>query len=392
MKLDTPRIRRLIKEHDLHYCLECGKCSASCPRTLSGREYSPRMLAQKLMFQPDDLDYIQTMVWECLTCGLCTERCPSGVDFNRFILEMREALADDLGILGYRAHDGALHSWMRIMTSPDLEQDRLGWLTPDLATTDQGPVAFFTGCLPYFDVFFSNIEVDTLSLAKDSIRLLNHLGTTPVLLGNERCCGHDLLWTGDWDNFQALCRLNYEEFRDKGVQEVITSCPECYQVLAHHLPRAVPGSRLKVTYILDLLDAEAAAGRLSFQPLERKVTYQDPCRLGRGEGCYEPPRNLISRVEGLELAEMANSRQSSICCGNNAFVNCDAFSKRIQVGRLGQAKDTGADLLLTACPKCQIHLTCAMRDPVGERDLSMEMRPLVSLLAGRLRGAGETKE
>ncbi len=384
MTLDTPRIREIIKKHSLHLCLECGKCSASCPRLVAGREYSPRLLAQKLMFEPQDTAYIQSAVWECLTCGLCEERCPSGVQFNRFILELRQVLAEEAGIVGYLAHDGALHSWMRIMTSPELEQDRLGWLTPELKTASQGPVAFFTGCAPYFDVFFANLEVDTLGLARDSIRLLNRLEVEPVVLGNERCCGHDLLWTGDQENFATLCRLNYQEFKDHGVEEVITACPECYLVLHDFLPRVVPESRLKVTLLIDLLAQATAEGRLSFRPLERRVTYQDPCRLGRMAGRYQEPRSLIQSVPGLDLAEMEFSRQGALCCGNSSFVNCDAFSKRIQVERLRQAKATGAEILLTACPKCLIHTTCALRDPIKGAPPALEVRGLVGLLAEQM--------
>ena len=384
MTLDTPRIREIIKKHSLHLCLECGKCSASCPRLVAGKEYSPRLLAQKLMFEPQDTAYIQSAVWECLTCGLCEERCPSGVQFNRFILELRQVLAEEAGIVGYLAHDGALHSWMRIMTSPELEQDRLGWLTPELKTASQGPVAFFTGCAPYFDVFFANLEVDTLGLARDSIRLLNRLDVEPVVLGNERCCGHDLLWTGDQENFATLCRLNYQEFKDHGVEEVITACPECYLVLHDFLPRVVPESRLKVTLLIDLLAQATAEGRLSFRPLERRATYQDPCRLGRMAGRYQEPRSLIQSVPGLDLAEMEFSRQGALCCGNSSFVNCDAFSKRIQVERLRQAKATGAELLLTACPKCLIHTTCALRDPIKGASPALEVRGLVGLLAEQM--------
>lgn len=391
MQLNSPEIKRIIKDCALNLCLECGKCSASCPRLLAGKQYSPRLLAHKLITEPGDRAYIDNAVWECLTCALCEERCPSQVQFCRFIREMRAVLADDLGLLGRPAHDGALHAWMRIMTAPELKQDRLGWLTPDLKVVETGEVAFFTGCAPYFDVFFANLEVDTVRLARDSIRLMNFLDIAPVVLGNERCCGHDLLWSGDRKNFATLARLNYQEFKDRGIKEVVTSCPECFQVLGTFMPQAVPGFDLKVTFLLDLMEREINKGGVSFRPLTRRATYQDPCRLGRMAGRYEGPRNLLKLIPGLELAEMASSRHSAICCGNSAWINCDAYSKRIQVGRLKEAKATGADLLVTACPKCLIHATCAMRDPVQGEPLTMEVAGLVSLIAEHIQWAqGET--
>ena len=384
---DDQKIDRIIQERSLYQCLECGNCSASCARLLTGKEYSPRLLAHKLIAERDDTAFIENSVWECLTCGLCEERCPSGVEFSRFILEMRTLLAGTKGLKGYRAHDGALHSWMRLMTSPRLEQNRLDWVTPELRVAERGKLAFFTGCAPYFDVFFAGIEVKTLDIARDSIRLLNFFDLVPVLLQEERCCGHDLLWTGDRENFEALCRLNYQEFKRAGIEEVVVSCPECYQVLAH-MKEVIPEFDLKVTLLIDLLEREIAKGGVSFKPLPRTVTYQDPCRLGRMADRYDGPRGLARLLPGLKLQEMENSGRSAICCGNSGFINCDAFSKRIQVQRLKEAEATGADLLITSCPKCMIHLTCAMRDPLRAGSLAMEIRDLVSILAERIQWSG----
>ncbi len=386
MKLDTPRIRRIIAEHNLHMCLECGKCSSCCPRFISGKQYSPRMLAQKLIAaQPEDRAYIETSVWDCLTCGQCQERCPSGVQFVQMILDMRSELAATQGLMGYRTHDGALHSWMRIMTSPEIRQNRTQWIGPELKVKRHGLQAFFVGCAPYFDVFFAGLGVQTLSIAKDGIRLLNRLGIEPVILSEERCCGHDLLWSGDRENFETLCRLNYQEFKAAGVEEVIVSCPECYSVLSQFLPRVVEGCDLKVTLLIDLVNRAAAAGALEFAPRQGVVTYQDPCRLGRQAGCLAPPRELLERIPGLELKEMADHGLGALCCGNNAFINCDSYSKRHQVQRLKQAHATGAGLMVTACPKCMIHLTCAMKDPRQEGSLAIEVRDLASLLADHIR-------
>jgi heterodisulfide reductase subunit D len=384
MRLDDPRIKGFIRDKSLFMCLECGKCSASCPRMLSGKEYSPRLLAHKLIAEPDSESFIENSVWECLTCGLCEERCPSGVQVSRFIMDMRTLLAGTKGLKGYRSHDGALHSWMRLMTSPDLEQNRLGWLGTELQVAQSGPLAFFTGCAPYFDVFFSGIGVNTLSIVRDSIRLLNFLEIVPVVLEKERCCGHDLLWTGDRENFEALCRLNYKEFQAAGVEEVIVSCPECYQVLGQYMPEVVPEMKLKVTLLSDLLRRQISKGGVTFKPLKRRATYQDPCRLGRMAGSCETPRALIQMIPEMDFKEMKNSGRSAVCCGNNGFINCDAYSKRIQVERLQEAKATRSDLLITACPKCMIHLTCAMRDPYRHGSLSMEIRDLVSVLADQI--------
>jgi heterodisulfide reductase subunit D len=384
-----PRIDQMIVDMSLYQCLECGKCTASCPRRLSGKEYSPRLLVHKVIAEREDETYIENSVWECLTCGMCRERCPSGVDFNRFILEMRAMLAETKGLKGYRAHDGAIHSWMRMMTTPGLKQNRLDWVDSDIQVARSGDVAFFAGCAPYFDVFFAGIEVDTLSIAKDSIRLLNFLDIKPVLLPDERCCGHDLLWSGDVENFETLCRLNYKTFKDAGIREIIVSCPECFQVLSEHMPRIVSGFDIKVTLLIDLLQRELHKGGMAFRPMRRKVTFQDPCRLVRMLDRSAGPRELLGLVPEMTFVEMENSGRGALCCGNCGFINCDAYSKQIQVERLKEAKATGADLLITACPKCMIHLTCTIRDRMRHgKKIKMEIRDLVSVLADGIEYSG----
>lgn len=383
------KIDEIIRKQSLYMCLECGKCSASCPRQLAGKQYSPRLLAHKLIAEREDESFIENSVWECLTCGICEERCPSGVDISHTILEMRTLLASTKGLSGYRAHDGALHTWMRMMTSPDLAQNRLDWVHSGLKTASSGTVAFFAGCAPYFDVFFAGIESNTLSIARDSVRLLNFLEIEPVVLANERCCGHDLLWTGDRENFETLCKLNYEEFKAAGIEEIVVSCPECRLVLGEYMAEVIPGFDIKVTLLIDMLEEEIRKGGIGFRPLAKKVTYQDPCRLGRMSGRYEGPRKLLSMIPDLRLKEMENSRHSAICCGNNAFINCDAYSKRVQVQRLREARATRTDMLITACPKCMIHLGCTMRDPITRGSLKMEIRDLVSLLADQIEWSGK---
>lgn len=374
----------MIVDMALYQCLECGKCTASCPRRLTGKEYSPRLLAHKVIVEREDEAFIENAVWECLTCGMCRERCPTGVDFTRFILEMRKLLAETKGLKGYRAHDGALHSWMRMMTSPDLAQNRLDWVDDGIQVASSGEVAFFTGCAPYFDVFFAGIEVDTLTIMRDSIRLLNFLDIKPYLLPDERCCGHDLLWTGDTENFEALCRLNYRSFKDAGVREVIASCPECFYILSEHMPRVIPGFDLKITLLLDLLQREFHKGGIAFKPLSRKATFQDPCRLVRMIDRSAVPRELLGLIPEMKLVEMENSGRGAMCCGNCGFINCDAYSKQIQVARLREARATGANLLITACPKCMIHLTCTVRDKLRHGTIKMEIRDLISLLADQI--------
>jgi Fe-S oxidoreductase len=116
----------------------------------------------------------------------------------------------------------------------------------------------------------------------------------------------------------------------------------------------------------------------------RRVTYQDPCRLGRQLGVYDAPRRVLGAVPGVELAEMRRSGPAAICCAGGTWTHCSRYAKQIQVERLREARATGTEVLLTACPKCRIHLRCAMQDPRLQGEIEIEMRDVAELVADAL--------
>jgi Fe-S oxidoreductase len=111
------------------------------------------------------------------------------------------------------------------------------------------------------------------------------------------------------------------------------------------------------------------------------MTFQDPCRLSRFEGKSELPRKLLGKLNNGGFKEMRDRGAGAICCGNSAWTGCDSFSKALQVNRLQQARDTGSDVIVTACPKCQIHLRCAMEDPFRGKELEMDIMDLTNVIA-----------
>jgi Fe-S oxidoreductase len=133
--------------------------------------------------------------------------------------------------------------------------------------------------------------------------------------------------------------------------------------------------------MFDLLEREIDKGAVDFKKIRRTFTFQDSCRLSRLEGRPDLPRNLIKRLKPGAFKEMQDTGGNAICCGNTGWTGCDSFSKALQVKRLRQARATGSDLLITSCPKCQIHLRCAMEDPFIGDELRMEMMDLTSMIA-----------
>ncbi len=378
-------VSQLLTTHDVYACQDCGKCSSACPLALIGKPFSPRGVANAVISGSIEAPAVVRDTWSCLTCGICYDRCPSAVTFPEFIRDLRQ-LQGTSGMRNLQAHDGFFQSLMRTMASPGLPIQHWHWLPDDLRTDAQSKLLFFGGCAPYFDGFFKHhLGTRTTDILIDSLRLLNFFDIFPRLLTDERCCGHDLLWSGDRDNFLKLASMNADNIAAQGIEEVVTACPECYRTLSLDYPAYGVKVPFKVTHLHELLEREIAKGAVGFEPLDRKLTFQDSCRLNRLEDGANLPRKLLRRLQPQSFTEMRDHGKAAICCGNCAWTGCDSYSKALQVKRLRQARETGSDLLVTACPKCQIHLRCAMEDPILGQELQMEMMDLTSVLAKTIR-------
>ena len=383
-------IEDIIKETKTYYCLECGKCTAVCPVSRYNSSFSPRlMLERALMGYKDELIHDREL-FSCLACYACSKLCPSDVDYPVFTQKVRN-LSSGEGEHGDCAHSGIIHTLMRLMSRSDIRQGRLDWLD-GCPTSEKSEVLYFVGCAPYFEPIFEDIEVSPVNIARNSIRVLNALGIEPMVLPNERCCGHDLLWRGDVETFKKLAQLNVEMIRESGAKKIVFSCPEGYRTFKIDYPRYVKLD-CEPVHITELLAQNLSKLSLHRRAKQRrsnsgvnKVTYQDPCRLGRHLGIYELPRQIIKAIPGIELLEMEHNCEESICCGTSVWTNCSSCSKEIRVERLSEAKATGAELMITACPKCQIHFKCAMVDKGAEKgsDIKMEVMDLVNLVANAI--------
>jgi len=374
-----------IKRSRARFCYECGKCTGVCPVARYDRSFSPRSLLVRAVRGENEKLVGDVNVWSCLTCKLCDTRCPALIDYGMLTKAVRTVVRRQGGE-GTCTHGGAVQSLTRIMTSPKLKQDRLGWVDDTMKVRRKGDTVLFVGCTPYFDVLFSETGSNTLAGSKGAIRLLNAAGVEPVLLPNERCCGHDLLWSGDIENFKMLARQNLESLEAVGAERVIVACPEGYMTLKVDYPAHFGKLSFEVVHLTEFLAESIESGALKFDGGgdSTVVTFQDPCRLGRHMGIYDAPRTVLEALPGVEFAEMRRSRERAACCGVGGWTNCTSFSKMIQADRLREAKASGADTLVTACPKCEIHLKCAMNDPVLKDEVRLEITDLAALAASRL--------
>ena len=191
-------LKEIIQLNRVWLCLDCGKCSSVCPitRYIVEPYTSPRLLVEMAINSGEDAVLNDPLLWSCLTCNSCTEICPSQVSFSNFIQNIREK-ARDQNQSANCTHSGMMQTWSRMMSDPELKQDRRDWIEDDLKISEDSDTVFFTGCLPYYDAAFSQLDIEGIEITRAALKILNYLDIEPIVLKDERCCGHDQYWQGD---------------------------------------------------------------------------------------------------------------------------------------------------------------------------------------------------
>ena len=263
------------------------------------------------------------------------------------------------------------------MTEGETTPGRLDWLTPDLKIAEKGDVYYFVGCLPLFDKVYEDLGVDMAEIARSTVRILNQLGIEPVVRQEEVCCGHDLLWQGDPESYEKLAKMNADLIAETGAKTVVTACAECARTLSLSHKEVLSDFKPEVIHMSALI-AERL-GDLDFsngdEPArgKRTVTFQDPCRMSRHLEIVDEPRDVMEALPGIELREMEQSGPRSRCCGTAGFQHCDSESRMLQTMRLNEARATGADTMVTACPKCLVHFHCTQAEDERRNRLMEDM-------------------
>lgn len=368
-----------LTQEQIDYCMECGVCTGSCPVSRVLPQFSPRQMIKRATEEPDgDLTRARE-IWACLTCQRCSTRCPVAIDFPEFIRSYRQK-ARGRGNIPLESHHGMMQSIAQIQMG-ETQQQRTSWAKGAGEFAEKGDYFYFVGCLPYFEVIFSYLNISPIKSARGVLALLNRMGITPVISNDERCCGHDALWSGNEATFLHLAERNLEIIKSSGARTVIFSCPEGYTTFKDYYPKYLGDLPFEVIHMTELLARELPEANLSFRPSDNgAITYHDPCRLGRGSGLYEEPRELLGLIPEARLLEMGRNRENSLCCGTSAWMECSNCSKAMRIERLNEAIQTGAKTLITACPKCQIHLTCAQ----GTAEMDLRVTDLYAYLLDRL--------
>jgi Fe-S oxidoreductase len=329
-------------------CFQCGLCDVVCPWNRV-RNFSMRKLVREATFGLTDIESEE--MWLCTTCGRCPQQCPrdvrqieSGVALRRIATEygvfpksvtpirtVRGSLVGEGNTLGEERAKRA--DWAKDLSVRPFEEGM--------------EILYFPGCYPSYDPRSKKVAVATATI-------LNKAGVDFGILGTkENCCGESIRKTGDEEVFRRLAKENIKTFIDHGVKKILVTSPHCY----HTFKNEYPDFRVnfEVIHMSQFLFGLVKEGKLEFtKEYGKKVTYHDPCYLGRHNGIFDEPREVLKKVPGLELHEMPDCRVDSLCCGGGGGRVWMETQKgqRFSDLRMEQAMGVGAEVLVTACPYC----------------------------------------
>ena len=364
----------------LDACTNCGRCQEMCPAYASGRDLSPRVVVQdlsKIMRSDGSADVFEkgvireTELWACTMCNACVSVCPVFIDQVGYIAEFRRTLVSESRLDSKKKM--FLDNVARNGNPFGLPQnDRQSWLAdmgvPTLKEKPGAEYLYWIGCQSSYDPRSRNVT-------KAMVKLLKMAGVDFAVLGNEEVCtGEPVRRMGEEGRFQELVMKNMETLGAYGVRKVVVHCAHCFNTFRNEYPEF--GTKFEVVHHTELIAALISAGKLRPGKLPGKVTFHDPCNLGRINGVIDEPREALGAIGGLELLEMERSKMKSFCCGGggaNVWYEVPE-KKKVGVLRVEEAQATGARTIAVACPFCITMFNDAAKaigdDSLGVKDLA----------------------
>jgi len=351
-------------------CFQCGLCDALCPWNRVTR-FSMRKLVREATFGLTEIE--SEDLWRCTTCGRCPQQCPRDVRQIESGVALRR-IATEYGVFPgpvkpIRAVSGSLIGEGNPLNEE--RKNRAAWADGlEVPAFQEGmEFLYFPGCYLCYDPRLRKV-------ARATAEILKRAGVDFGILGEkENCCGESIRKTGDEGVFRRLARENIKTFIDHGVQKILVSSPHCYHTFTHEYPEF--RVHFEVIHISQFLRDLIADGKIGLtKALPRTATYHDPCYLGRHNGFFDPPREVLQRIPGLKFSEMSERRAESLCCGGGGgrIWMETAKGERFSDLRLMQALETGAEVLITACPYCianfeDSRLNLELTDKIEIKDL-----------------------
>jgi len=355
---------------DPYACIMCNRCQEVCPAYTTGKPLSPSALIISERYELNDilpefaagkesprplLEFAinEEALWSCTTCMACVEVCPVGnepmlhiTDLRRERVLMEGEFPSELQN-AFRGMERSGNPWGLAAEKRMDWAEGLPFQVPTTAEVPNPDVLYWVGCAASYDPRAQKI-------ARAMATILDAAGVRWAVLGKEeKCSGDSARRAGNEYLFFQLATENVEKLNAANPKVIVTTCPHCYHTIKNEYPQF--GGNYVVKHHTEFIQELVEEGRLPVFPvLEGEATYHDPCYLGRHNGVYEPPRNLVAEV-GFSLTEPERTREGSFCCGAGGaqFWKEESPGKmRISENRYRELKGTGASLIATACPFC----------------------------------------
>ena len=352
---------------DLHTCTQCGRCDRVCPALATGKPLSPQQLTVNLrdhLNTPSDSTLLGAVIedetiWACTTCGACESACPVMIQYVDKVIDLRRGLVltEDRYPKEFESAFKSLETQSNPWGFP--KNSRADWAKaldiPIWDKTNPTEYLYFIGCNGSFDTRGKKIS-------ESVVKALKQAGVSFSILGNsEGCTGDPARRAGNEYLFDMLASQNADTFQQQGVLKVITHCPHCLNSLKNEYPEF--GVYLEVIHHSELLETLIADGKISVgEKTNDNVVVHDSCYLGRHNGVYDAPRNVLA-AEVKNVQEVEQSRETGTCCGAGGarFLLEENTGTRMNHHRLDELMVTNPDTIAVSCPFCVLMLEDAVK-------------------------------
>lgn len=333
-------------------CFNCGSCTGICPLSQEDNGFPRKLIRYS---QLGTIDFENEDIWTCATCRACAQLCPREVKTIDFMTSLRRVIVQEGAGYLPKSLRRAMVNVAGVGNPLGEAPQKRGLWTEGLGVRPFTPnmeLLLFTCCYGCYDPV---VRRSSSAIAS----ILKHAGVDFGILSpaEERCCGESVNKAGNEKLFQELATQNIQTFKEKGARRIVVISPHCYDAFKNEYPRF--GASFEVLHYTQYLAQLINEGRLKLtKEVAQKVTYHDPCYLGRHNGIYSEPREVLRSIPGLELVEMPFSGKTSFCCGGGGGRIWMETKKegRISDLRLQQAAATGAGVLAVACSYCMVNL------------------------------------
>ncbi len=364
----------ITEQLELFGCIQCGKCTGGCPLARK-TELNIRSMIYSMLVEPELDVHAHPELWDCTTCFTCVVRCPKDVRPAELIISLRGQLVES-GRIPETIGTALMGIFRQGNPNGMAREDRSAWAQGmEIKDARQGcSVLYHVGCIPSYDLRVQPV-------ARALARALTEAGVDFGTLGtDENCCGNEVRRMGEEGLFEMLVEENGELIRSVGADRLVTTSPHCFNTFKNEYGF----DDIEVLHYTQLVAELIEQGRLKFtKEVKAKVTYHDPCFLGKQNGVFEEPRAIIKAIPGVELVEMDRNRERSLCCeggGGRMWVEGTNKEERLAFQRVHEAADTGAEILAVACPFCLLTLVDAVKvQGLEERLKVMDIMEIVNL-------------